>query len=144
MVQTTDFISLPFALNDLDDLEKLVCDPEGVKATTREYFTRLYDHSWVRKLPKPWLDMPSVIEVKTRVEDDSFQWPRKTTLPDFRAMICCGNHCPSPGPDQWEKWTIKSLSDKALSLVLDLHNYEVMNSCFPGTVKDLWLTTIHK
>ena len=49
-----------------------------------------------------------------------------------------------PGPDEWEKWCIKNLSDFALSLVLDLHNYEVMHSKFPGDVKDMWLTYIHK
>ena len=144
MVQTVNYVPLPYALNDLDNPEKLICDPEGVKSTTREYFTRLYDHSRVRELPKPWLDTPSVTEVKNRIQDDGFQWPRKTTLPDFRAMLRRGNHRPSPGPDKWEKWTIKCLSDKALSLVLDLHNYEVLNSCFPGTIKDLWLTTVHK
>jgi hypothetical protein len=144
MVNTSDFVPLPFALNDLDNPERLVCDPEGVKETTRKYFTRLYDHSRVRELPKPWLNTPSVVEVRQRVEEDRFQWPRKTTLSNFRAMIRRGNHRPSPGPDRWEKWTVKSLSDRALSLVLDLHNYEVMNSCFPGTIKDLWLTTVFK
>lgn len=144
MVQASDFVPLPFALNDLDDPERLVCDPEGVKETTRKYFTRLYDHSRVRELPKPWINTPSVTEVRRRVEEDRFEWPRKTTLANFRAMIRRGNHRPSPGPDRWEKWTVKSLSDKALSLVLDLHNYEVVNSCFPGTIKDLWLTTVFK
>lgn len=83
-------------------------------------------------------------EVKTRVMEEPFHWPRKATLADFRAMIRRGNHSPSPGPDKCEKWTIKALSDDTLSLVLDLHNYEVMNSCFPGNVKDMWLTTIYK
>jgi len=50
----------------------------------------------------------------------------------------------SPGPDQWEKWTVKSLSDFALSMVLQLVNYQVMNSHFPGNVKDMWLTMFHK
>jgi len=144
MIQTSNYVPLPFALNDLDNPDILICDPEGVKATTREYFTRLYDHSRVRELPKPWLNTPSVTKVRKCVENDRFQWPQKITLPNFRAMICHGNHRPSPGPDQWEKWTIKSLSDKALSLILDLHNYKVTNSCFPGTIKDLWLTIIHK
>ena len=144
MIRTSDFVPLPFALNDLDQPEKLVCDPEGVKATTREYFKRLYDHSWVHELPKPWLATPSVTNVKKRVVNDQFQWPCKASLADFRAMIRWGNHRPSPGPDQWEKWAIKSLSDKALSLILDLHNYEVMNSCFPGNITDIWLTTIYK
>ena len=144
MIQTSTFVPLPFALNDLDNPDKLICDPEGVKATTREYFKRLYDHSRVRELPKPWLDTPSVVRVKRRIEEDRFQWPRETSLSDFRAMLRRGNHRPSPGPDRWEKWTVKSLSDRALSLVLDLHNYEVMNSCFPGNITDLWLTVIHK
>jgi hypothetical protein len=92
MVQASNFVPLPFAINNLDDPEKLICDPEGVKEATREYFTRLYDHSRVRELPKPWLDTPSVTEVRQRVERDNFQWPRKATLSDFRAMIRRGNH----------------------------------------------------
>lgn len=60
----SDFIPLPLAINDLDDPERLICDPKGVKPTTRDYFTRLYDHSRVPDLPKPWLDTPSVKEVK--------------------------------------------------------------------------------
>jgi hypothetical protein len=144
MIQSSHFVPLPFALNNLDEPDKLVCDPEGVKATTREYFKRLYDHTRIPEMPKPWIETPSVVEVKTRVLNDKFQWPQKATLADFRAMIRRGNHRPSPGPDRWEKWTVKSLSDKALSLVLDLHNHEVLNSCFPGTIKDMWLTTIYK
>ena len=45
MVQSSGFVPLSFALNDLDQPEKLVCDPEGVKATTHKYFKQLYDHS---------------------------------------------------------------------------------------------------
>ena len=144
MVQTSDFVPLPLTLNDLDQPEKLVCDPEGVKTTTCKYFEHLYDHSRVCELPKPWLTTPSVTSVKNRVDSDQFQWPRKASLADFRAMIRRGNHHPSPGPDRWEKWTIKSLSDSALSLILDLHNYKVMNSCFPGNITDIWLMTIFK
>lgn len=59
-------------------------------------------------------------------------------------MLRRGNSRPAPGPDQWEKWTVKSLSDKALSLVLVLHNYQVMHSRFPGDIKDMWLTMFHK
>ena len=95
-------------------------------------------------MPKPWIETPSVVEVKARMLNDKFQWPQKATLADFRAMIRRGNHQPSPRPDRWEKWTIKSLSDKTLTLVLDLHNYKVTNLCFPGTIKDMWLTTIYK
>ena len=144
LIQSSNFVSFPLALNDLDDAEKLVCNPEGVKSTTREYFSRLYDHSRVPDLPKPWLDTPSVKEVRSRVTEDPFIWPIKASLADFRAMLRRGNSKPSPGPDGWEKWTIKSLSDDTLSLVLDLHNYQVLNSRFPGDIKDMWLTMFHK
>ena len=144
MVQMSGFVPLPLVLNDLDQPDKLVCDPEGVKATTCKYFEQLYDHSRVCKLPKPWLTTPLVTTIKNHVVNDQFQWPHKASLADFHAMIWRGNHHLSPGPDQWEKWTIKSLSDRALSLILDLHNYEVMNSCFPGNITNSWLTTIFK
>jgi len=32
----------------------------------------------------------------------------------------------------------------ALSLIVDLHNYQVMNSTFPGDIKDMWLTCFRK
>jgi hypothetical protein len=63
---------------------------------------------------------------------------------DFRAMIRRGNHRPAPGPDGWEKWLIKNLSDYALGLVLDLLNFVIISSDFPGNVKDMWLTMFHK
>jgi len=73
--------------------------------------------------------------MKRCVEEDKFQWLQKTTLPDFHAMIHCGNHAPLLDQDQWEKWTIKSLSNKALSLILDYTTNEVMNSCFQELLK---------
>jgi hypothetical protein len=144
LVQSYPFIPLPLVVNDLDSPQKLICDPEGVKSTTRKYFTRLYDHSGIPELPKPWLTTPSVVDVKDRVTNNPFLWPRSASLTDFRALLRRGNNRPSPGPDGWEKWIIKSLSDDALNLVLDLHNYQVMNSRFPGDIKDMWLTMFHK
>ncbi|KAJ6560797.1 hypothetical protein DFH09DRAFT_1247832 [Mycena vulgaris] len=41
-----------------------------------------------------------------------------------------GNQRPSPGPDQY--------------LILDLHNYVVTHSRFPGSLKDMWITMFHK
>ena len=144
LIQSSNFVSFTLALNNLDDADKLICDPEGVKSMTREYFSRLYDQSQVPDLLKPWLDTPSVKEVRSCVTDDPFVWPIKASLSDFCAMLRCGNSKPSPGPDGWEKWTIKSLSHSTLSLVLDLHNYQVLNSHFPGNIKDMWLTMFHK
>ena len=144
LVQNFEYIPLPLAVNDLDNPEKLVCSPEAVKSMTMEYFKRLYDHSHTPILPKPWMNTPSILEVRSHVAKDPFDWPRKASLADLRALLRKGNNCPSPGPDQWEKWTVKSLSDTALSLVLDLLNYKVTNSRFPGDIKDMWLTMFHK
>jgi len=121
-VQNSGFVPLPLALNDIDDHEKLICSPEGVKATTQEYFKRLY-HSCIPTFSKPWMNTASVVDVRSRITKDPFKWPRKVSLADLQAMLCRGNNRPSPGPDQWEKWTVKSLSDFALSKVLHLVNY---------------------
>jgi hypothetical protein len=43
-----------------------------------------------------------------------------------------------------EKWCLKSLSDYSLTPVLELHNYMTTNSCFPGNIKDMYLTMFHK
>ncbi|KAJ7939277.1 hypothetical protein B0H13DRAFT_2226285 [Mycena leptocephala] len=109
---------MPLSVNKLDGSGDLISDPVGVKETTRQYFTTLYAHEPPPNSLKPWLTTPSVLEVKARR--------------------------PSPGPDEWEKWCIKSLSDNALALILDLANYEIMNARFPGDVKDMWVTMFHK
>ena len=36
LIQSSDFISFPLALNDLEYPEKLICDPEGVKSMRME------------------------------------------------------------------------------------------------------------
>ena len=72
------------------------------------------------------------------------QWPRETTLTEFQALLRRGNAQPAPGPNEWEKWIIKQLSDTALEKVLILHNYIILNARFPGNTKDMWLTMFHK
>jgi hypothetical protein len=144
LVNSTDFIALPLSVNKLDESQCLISDPAEVKETTRQYFSKLYHHQPPPAIPKPWLSTPSVLEVRERVRQDPFQWPRPASLENYRAMLRKGNPWPSPGPDEWEKWCIKSLSDDGLSLVLDLHNYEVMNATFPGDIKDMWITMFHK
>ncbi|GJE96473.1 hypothetical protein PsYK624_126700 [Phanerochaete sordida] len=59
-------------------------------------------------------------------------------------MLRKGNSRPSPGPDLWEKWCTKSLSDTSLALVLDLVNYEIVHSHFPASVKPATMSTIFK
>ncbi|KAJ3519845.1 hypothetical protein NMY22_g13014 [Coprinellus aureogranulatus] len=76
----TDFVPHPFAVNDLDNPERLIADPEGVKKTTKEYFRRLFDRSNHVEAEKPWMLTSSVEEVKTRVKADPFEWPRRATL----------------------------------------------------------------
>lgn len=137
-------MQLPLAVNDLHDPDLLLTSPGDIKETTRLYFQSLYTHDPPPDLPKPWMETPAVLEVHQRVLEEPFEWPRQASLHDFRAMLRRGNPRPSPGPDGWEKWCIKALSDSALELVLELHNYETMNSCFPGKTTDMLLTYFHK
>jgi hypothetical protein len=143
MMSNGDYFGMPTALISHDG-DTLVTDPEMVKSVTKDYWSKLYTRQDTPDVPKPWLSTPSVIDVCKRVEAEPFQWPVPSNITNFRAMLRRGNHRPAPGPDEWEKWCIKNLPDFALSLVLDLHNYEVMNSKFPGDIKDMWLTYLHK
>ncbi len=149
LTQNFDYILLPLAINDLaindlDNPERLICNPEEVKTTMMEYFRRLYDHSHTLTLPKPWMNTLLILEVHSCITKDPFDWPRKASLADLWALLQKGNNHPSSGPDQWEKWMVKSPSDTVLSLVLDLLNYQVIKSRFPGDIKDMWLTMFHK
>lgn len=138
------FVSLPTALASPHDPDVLISNPGEVAELTRSYFSNLYKQSPPPDKPKPWLSTPSVIRVRDKVKEDPFVWPIMATLSDFRAMLRKGNPRPSPGPDGWEKWCVKNLSDRVLQLVLDLHNYSVMNARFPGNLKDAHLTYFHK
>ncbi|KAJ6597808.1 hypothetical protein DFH09DRAFT_903739 [Mycena vulgaris] len=134
LAATGSFISLPRCINAGDGSGRLITEPLAVMEETREYFSTLYGRLPPVAKPKPWLTIPSV----------------EPSIDDFRALLRKGNQRPSPGPDQWEKWCIKSLSDTVLSLItilvgiLDLHNYIVMHSRFPGNLKDMWITMFHK
>jgi hypothetical protein len=125
------FVPLPKSISSCDDPDKLLSDPDAVMEETREYFSKLYGRLPPVAVPKPWMDTPSVIAVRNRVTAEPFVWPKPMSMSQFHALLRRGNQKPSPGPDQWEKWCVKALSDNALALVLDLHNYVVMNSRFP-------------
>ena len=85
-----------------------------------------------------------MVKLRTRLQQDPFSWPQPITVPGLRALLRKGNSRPAPGPDRWEKWQLRLLSDPALSLVADLLNYHVLNSHFPACVKVSTLSTIHK
>ena len=124
--------------------DTLITDPEMIKSVTKDYWSKLYMQQDMPDIPKPWISTQSVVNVWKQVEAEPFQWPVPSNIADFWAMLWWGNHWLPPGPDEWEKWCIKNLSDFALSLVLDLHNYEVMNSKFSGDIKNMWLTYLYK
>ncbi|KAG6852626.1 hypothetical protein C0991_010345 [Blastosporella zonata] len=144
LAASTSFIPLPTAINSTSNPGAIVTNPASIAEETRLYFTKLYARAPPPNKPKPWLTTPSVLKVRERVQQDPFVWPVVATMAEYRAMLRKGNPRPSPGPDGWEKWCVKSLSDDALTLVLDLHNYSVVNSRFPGDVKDTHLTYFHK
>ena len=132
------------SINSIDGSGKLLTSPDQVKAETRRYWEKLYARQPIPHMEKPWLTTKSVKTVHDHVLANPFQWPRKASLSDFRALIRKGNARPSPGPDGMEKWCVKTLSDFSLTPVLELHNYMTLNSCFPGNTKDMYLTMFHK
>ena len=66
------------------------------------------------------------------------------TVKTFRSMLRKGNPRPAPGPDGWEKWWVKILSDRTISLVVNLHNYMVSNTVFPGNIKEVISVPLYK
>ncbi|TFK86682.1 hypothetical protein K466DRAFT_473922, partial [Polyporus arcularius HHB13444] len=118
----------PAALSLPSDPKVFVTDPTGIKDATVKYFTELFQRAPRAPSQKPWMTTPSVVTIREHL----------------RALLRKGNARPAPGPDLWEKWCIKALSDSALSLVLDLVNYEILHSHFPDSVKPAIMTTIFK
>ena len=136
--------SPPLALSDPTVSTQLLTGANEIKAATVSYFSTLYHHSDAPPPPKPWLSTPSVLSIHQHTLDDPFLWPQPLTLTSLRALLRKGNARPAPGPDRWEKWFIKALSDDALSLVLKLLNYEIIHSHFPDIVKPSTVSTIFK
>ncbi|KAI0372496.1 hypothetical protein BV20DRAFT_925147, partial [Pilatotrama ljubarskyi] len=122
----------------------LLTDPSGVKDATTRYFSTLFSRTPRVPSQKPWMTTPSIQRIREQTALSPFTWPRLLTLADLRTLLRKGNPRPAPGPDLWEKWCVKTLSDGALSLVLDLVNYEISTSHFPESVKPAIMSTIFK
>ncbi|KAJ7451026.1 hypothetical protein FB451DRAFT_1409932 [Mycena latifolia] len=82
LITPGEFIEMPITVNEIGT-EKFVSDPAGVKAITRDYWSNLYHHALPPAIPKPWLTTKSVLDIKQRVQNDPFVWPRKANLADF-------------------------------------------------------------
>lgn len=138
--------SPPLTLTDPTAPSQLLTGPNEIKDAMVSYFSNLYHHSDAPPLnaPKPWLSTPSVLSIREHTLTNSFPWPQQLSLPSLCALLRKGNSCPAPGPNRWEKWFIKALSDTALSLVLQLLNYEITHSHFPDSVKPSSVSTIYK
>src|SRR5258708_10718628 len=65
-------------------------------------------------------------------------------LDELQSLLCHGNPHPSAGPDGWEKWCVKALSDSALTAILHLVNFEIINSTIPHFLNQATLLTMHK
>ncbi|KAG1862486.1 hypothetical protein C8R48DRAFT_773916 [Suillus tomentosus] len=134
----------PLALLDPIQPDQFLVIPKDIKTATTTYFIDLFTCQEHPSVPKPWLSTSSVLSIHHDVEADPFLWPHPMTLQEFCALLHKGNVRPAPGPDGWEKWQIKCLSDRALQLILDFINYEILESHFPAYVKPSTLSTIHK
>src|ERR1700677_195161 len=74
LMSTGDYIGMPTALTSTDG-DTLVTDPELVKSTMKDYWSKLYKQQDIPNVPKPWLSTPLVLEVRERVKNKPFQWP---------------------------------------------------------------------
>lgn len=90
------------------------------------------------------MSSPSVKQVSNNVSADPFPWPLTMDLQNLKLLLRKGNARPTPGPDGWEKWFLKFLSDSALEIVLKLVNYIISSSHFPSCLKPTNISTIHK
>ena len=122
----------------------VVTGPEEVKSTMVSYFQKLYHCTTCTHQHKPWLSSPSVVDIRAATSSHPFQWPVLLSLKDLRALLSRGNSRPTPGPDGWEKWFLRYLSDGALSIVLKLVNHILSHSHVPDCIKPTNLSTIHK
>ena len=140
------FSSLPLALTPFPDSQPnlVITGPDAVKTATVSYFQNLYHRTNRTPQQKPWLTSPSVMGIRTTTASDSFQWPVLLSLTDLKALLSRGNSRPTPGPDGWEKWFLRYLSDGALSVVLKLANHILVHSHVPDCLKPTTLSTIHK
>ena len=140
------FSSLPLAITPSPDLEPdfVVTGADSVENATIAYFQNLYHRTDRAPQQKPWLTSPSVSQIRADTSSDPFQWPVLLSITDLRALLSRGNSRPTPGPDGWEKWFLKHLSDHALSVILKLLNHIISRSHFPACLKPTNLSTIHK
>jgi hypothetical protein len=54
-----------------------------VKNIMCDYFPELYHHNGPPDLLKSWMKSPSVNDVKDRVAQDPFIWPKPANIDDF-------------------------------------------------------------
>jgi hypothetical protein len=92
LIASGEYHGLPTAVNSIGVDDELITEPNTIKRVMREYWSKLYKQQDTPDVPKPWLDTPSVIKVRSRVRQELFEWPIPASVADFRAMLRKGNH----------------------------------------------------
>ena len=59
-----EYNGLLTAVNSQSTDDELVTEPNAIKRVTKEYWSKLYKQQDTPDVPKPWLDTPSVTEVR--------------------------------------------------------------------------------
>jgi hypothetical protein len=97
---------LPLIVNPLIDPdgikmneEEFVAGEEKVKDLHLRYYSNLYKNPPDPVVPRPWMETPSIIEIRERTRIEPMQWPVCMTIKDLKSLLMRGNHSPSPGPD---------------------------------------------
>lgn len=119
-------------------------DPKGKLKAWHAYFEKLHRPTDAPDVPKPWLNSPAAAQMKARTATDDFIWPQTMTLEDLRAHLSRGNPKPSPGPDSWEKWALRQVSDDFLLLTLHLCNYMISANYFSPRLKQNFISPLYK
>ena len=142
----TTFSSLPLALSLSPDLSdhNIITGPDRIKHATQLYFQTLYQRTHRPPQEKPWLTTPSIQQIASKTHQSPFQWPQLLHLFNLKNLLRKGNSRPTPGPDGWEKWFLRHITDDSLSIILRLLNFITPNSHFPSCTKHTNISTIHK
>jgi hypothetical protein len=143
---STKISALPIALvpAPFTDPDHLLTGSQNIKMITVQYFQHLYRCTARPLQQKPWMSSPSIRCITSLTAKDPFTWPQLMDVPSLRLLLSKGNRRPTPGPDGWEKWFLRAVSDNVLMHVVSLVNYTLSTSHFPACVKDTNISTIHK
>ena len=95
---------------------------------------------------KPWMSTEASARFRSAVANarTPLVWPKPMTMDNLTSLLRRGNPHPSPGPDGWEKWTLRHAPNSFLNRILALANYTICNNYFPPAIKGNYISPLYK